>query len=159
MTEQTIVHLMRHGEVPNPDKILYGRLPGFVLSDLGHEMADRWQNTIKDRDIVEIWASPLERARQTAAPTAAAKALDILTDDRIIEADNVFEGERVSVGDGVLRQPKAWRYLATPSRHRGVSHTKGRRSDEECCRFGAGPLVATRFCCRSATNFRCGFRG
>ena len=114
MTEQTIVHLMRHGEVYNPDKILYGRLPGFVLSDLGHEMADRVANTIKDRDIVEIWASPLERAQQTAAPTAAAKGLDILTDDRIIEADNVFEDERVSVGDGVLRQPKAWRYLYDP---------------------------------------------
>ena len=69
-------------------------------------MADRVANTIKDRDIVEIWASPLERAQQTVAPTAAAKGLDILTDDRIIEADNVFEGERVSVGDGVLRQPR-----------------------------------------------------
>ena len=100
MTEQTIVHLMRHGEVYNPDKILYGRLPGFVLSDLGHEMAAKVADTIKDRDIVEIWASPLERAQQTAAPTA--------------EADNVFEGERVSVGDGVLRQPKSWRYLYDP---------------------------------------------
>ena len=114
MTEQTIVHLMRHGEVYNPDKILYGRLPGFVLSDLGHEMAAKVADTIKDRDIVEIWASPLERAQQTAAPTAEAKGLDILTDDRIIEADNVFEGERVSVGDGVLRQPKSWRYLYDP---------------------------------------------
>lgn len=114
MTEQTIVHLLRHGEVYNPDKILYGRLPGFVLSDLGHQMAQRVGDTLKDRDIVEVWASPLERAQQTATPLAELKGLDILTDDRIIEADNVFEGQRVSIGDGVLRQPKAWRYLYDP---------------------------------------------
>ncbi|MGB3675491.1 MAG: histidine phosphatase family protein, partial [Candidatus Nanopelagicales bacterium] len=70
MSEQTIVHLLRHGEVYNPDKILYGRLPGFVLSDLGHQMAKRVGETLKDRDIVEVWASPLERAQQTATPLA-----------------------------------------------------------------------------------------
>jgi len=114
MSEQTIVHLLRHGEVYNPDKILYGRLPGFVLSDLGHQMAERVGETLKDRDIVEVWASPLERAQQTATPLAVAKGLDIVTDDRIIEADNVFEGQRVSIGDGVLKQPKAWKHLYDP---------------------------------------------
>ena len=116
MSEQTIVHLLRHGEVYNPDKILYGRLPGFVLSDLGHQMAERVGETLKDRDIVEVWASPLERAQQTATPLALAKGLDIVTDDRIIEADNVFEGQRVSIGDGVLKQPKAWKHLYDPFR-------------------------------------------
>ena len=114
MSEQTIVHLLRHGEVYNPDKILYGRLPGFVLSDLGHQMAGRVGETLRDRDIVEVWASPLERAQQTATPLALAKGLDIVTDDRIIEADNVFEGQRVSIGDGVLKQPKAWKHLYDP---------------------------------------------
>lgn len=114
MSEQTIVHLLRHGEVYNPDKILYGRLPGFVLSDLGHQMAERVGETLKDRDIVEVWASPLERAQQTATPLALAKGLGIVTDDRIIEADNVFEGQRVSIGDGVLKQPKAWKHLYDP---------------------------------------------
>ena len=114
MSEQTIVHLLRHGEVYNPDKILYGRLPGLVLSDLGHQMAERVGETLKDRDIVEVWASPLERAQQTATPLALAKGLDIVTDDRIIEADNVFEGQRVSIGDGVLKQPKAWKHLYDP---------------------------------------------
>jgi broad specificity phosphatase PhoE len=114
MTERTIVHLMRHGEVYNPDKILYGRLPGYVLSDLGHQMARQVADSIKDRDIIAVWASPLERAQQTATPLAEAKDLQIVTDDRIIEAENVFEGQRVSVGDGVLRQPKAWRHLWDP---------------------------------------------
>lgn len=114
MAEQTIVHLLRHGEVYNPDKILYGRLPGFHLSDLGEQMAERVGDALKDRDIVQVWASPLERAQQTATPLARAKGLDIITDDRIIEADNVFEGQRVSIGDGVLKQPKAWRHLWDP---------------------------------------------
>lgn len=114
MTEQTIVHLMRHGEVYNPDKLLYGRLPGYNLSDLGQEMAVVAAEAMKDRDIVEVWSSPMERAQQTAAPLAELKGLSIQTDDRLIEADNIYEGKRVSVGDGVLRQPKAWRHLYNP---------------------------------------------
>ena len=105
---------MRHGEVYNPEGILYGRLPGFHLSDLGQQMAVQVANTIKDRDIVAVWASPLERAQQTATPLAEAKGLEIHTDERIIEATNVFEGKKVSIGDGALREPKYWRYLYDP---------------------------------------------
>ena len=114
MAEETIVHLMRHGEVYNPEGILYGRLPGFHLSDLGQQMAVQVANTIKDRDIVAVWASPLERAQQTATPLAEAKGLEIHTDERIVEATNVFEGKKVSIGDGALREPKYWRYLYDP---------------------------------------------
>jgi len=63
-----------------------------------------------------VTASPLERAQETAVPTAEAFGLPIGTDPDLIEADNVFEGQRVSVGDGVLRQPKAWRHLYNPFR-------------------------------------------
>lgn len=111
---RTTVHLLRHGEVHNPDKILYGRLPGFRLSELGHEMAQRAADALAHRDITVVTASPLERAQQTATPIAAVHGLTIGTDDDVIEADNVFEGQRVSVGDGVLRQPKAWRHLYNP---------------------------------------------
>jgi broad specificity phosphatase PhoE len=111
---RTTVHLLRHGEVHNPDKILYGRLAGFRLSELGHEMAQRAADALADRDITVVTASPLERAQQTAAPIAAVHKLTIGTDEDVIEADNVFEGKRVSVGDGVLRQPKAWRHLYNP---------------------------------------------
>jgi len=114
MSEQTIVHLMRHGEVYNPEKVLYGRLPGYNLSDLGQEMAVVVADALADRDITAVWASPMERAQQTATPLATLKGLDIVTDDRIIEAENVFEGQRVSVGDGVLKNPKAWRHLYDP---------------------------------------------
>jgi len=115
-TPRTTVHLLRHGEVHNPDKVLYGRLPGYRLSELGHEMAQRAAEALAHRDITVVTASPLERAQQTAAPIAGVHGLTIGTDDDLIEADNVFEGERVSVGDGVLRQPRAWKHLYNPLR-------------------------------------------
>ncbi|MEI6229198.1 MAG: histidine phosphatase family protein [Actinomycetes bacterium] len=114
MTEQTIVHLLRHGEVYNPEKVLYGRLPDFHLSELGREMAERIGEVLERRDITVITSSPLDRAQETAAPLAARKGIVVGTDERLIEADNIFEGQRVAVGDGVLRQPKTWRHLYNP---------------------------------------------
>lgn len=111
---RTTVHLLRHGEVHNPEKVLYGRLPGYVLSELGHEMALRAGNALANHDVAAVISSPLERAQQTAAPVADAHGLDIGIDANLIEAENVFEGQRVSVGDGVLRQPTAWKHLYNP---------------------------------------------
>ena len=112
--ETTVVHLMRHGEVENPLGILYGRLPGYHLSALGRTMASRVAQTLAGRDIVHIVASPLERAQETAAPVVAATGLELATDDRLIEADNVFEGKTFGVGDGSLRRPEYWKYLRNP---------------------------------------------
>jgi broad specificity phosphatase PhoE len=114
--ETTVVHLLRHGEVHNPEKVLYGRLPGYRLSELGERMAQRASDALADHDIVRVIASPLERAQQTATPIAARFDLPIDTDDRIIEADNVFEGKRVGVGDGVLKHPEYWYRLWNPLR-------------------------------------------
>jgi broad specificity phosphatase PhoE len=116
MTEQTTVHLFRHGEVHNPDGILYGRRPGYHLSDLGRRMAERVAEAIQDRDITHLVASPLERAQETAAPLAARRGLEIVTDERVIESTNVFEGKAFGVGDGALRSPSAWRHLWNPFR-------------------------------------------
>jgi broad specificity phosphatase PhoE len=116
MAERTTVHLVRHGEVFNPEKLLYGRLPGYRLSHLGEQMADRIGEVMSKRDVTHIVASPLERAQQTATPLAQRLEQRIHVDDDLIEADNVFEGKRVSVGDGVLRQPSAWRHLYNPFR-------------------------------------------
>jgi broad specificity phosphatase PhoE len=114
VTERTVVHLLRHGEVFNPSGVLYGRLPGFRLSELGHQMAGRAADAVADRDITAVISSPMERAQQTAAPIAAKHGLRVTIDDRLIEASNVFEGSRVGVGDGVLKSPKAWRHLYNP---------------------------------------------
>lgn len=114
--ERTIVHLLRHGEVHNPEKILYGRLPGYVLSELGKEMADRAAHALARRDIAAVISSPLERAQETATPIAAVHKLEIGIDPNLIEAENIFEGQRVAVGDGALRDPKSWRHLYNPVR-------------------------------------------
>jgi len=114
----TIVHLMRHGEVHNPEKVLYGRLPGYRLSDLGQEMARRVAVHLKEtnRDITVVTASPLQRAQETATPTAQAFGLELGTDERLIEAANYFEGKTFGVGDGSLRHPEHWPHLINPFR-------------------------------------------
>lgn len=116
MTSTTIVHLLRHGEVHNPDGILYGRASGYRLSSLGEKMAQRVAEAVGDRDIVRITASPLERAQQTAQPLAEARGLEVGTDDRIIESENVFAGRPFSVREGVLSRPETWRHLWNPFR-------------------------------------------
>jgi len=111
---RTVVHLLRHGEVHNPDGVLYGRLPEFHLSELGRQMAGRVADALATRDVTHVVASPLERAQETAQPTAGAFGLDIVTDRRVIEAANTFEGQRFGVGDGAMRRPSTWRYLYNP---------------------------------------------
>ncbi|GAA5177380.1 histidine phosphatase family protein [Rugosimonospora acidiphila] len=111
---KTIVHVLRHGEVFNPAKVLYGRLPGYRLSELGVQMAKAAAESLAGHDITHLVASPLERAQQTAEPFASQFGLKIETDERLIEAANVFEGKRVSVGDGALRDPRNWWALRDP---------------------------------------------
>ncbi|GAA4394905.1 histidine phosphatase family protein [Tsukamurella soli] len=114
MTDQTVVHVMRHGEVYNPEGILYGRLPGFRLSERGRAQARQVADVLADHDIAAVFASPLQRAQETATPVAASHGLPIITDEELIEAGNDFQGLRVSVGDGALRQPKHWAKLRDP---------------------------------------------
>jgi broad specificity phosphatase PhoE len=116
MSETTVVHVLRHGEVHNPGKVLYGRLPGYQLSELGRKMADRIAERLRGEDITYLVSSPLERAQETAAPSAAALDLEVATDDRLIEAGNVFEGKTFGVGDGSLRRPTHWLALRNPLR-------------------------------------------
>jgi broad specificity phosphatase PhoE len=111
---KTIVHLVRHGEVHNPDGVLYGRLPGFTLSDRGQRQAVLVAEYLSGADIVHAVSSPLERARQTIAPIAASHRIDPDVDDRLIEAGNAFEGKRVAVGDGALRDPRNWPLVYNP---------------------------------------------
>jgi broad specificity phosphatase PhoE len=112
----TTVHLLRHGEVHNPGKVLYGRLPGFRLSTDGEAMAEKAAAWFAGRDVTHLVSSPLERAQQTAAPIAETLSLPVQLDERLIEAGNAFEGLRVGVGDGALRAPRHWWKLRNPFR-------------------------------------------
>ncbi|HEX5994632.1 MAG TPA: histidine phosphatase family protein [Jiangellales bacterium] len=113
---RTVVHLLRHGEVYNPTKVLYGRLPGYRLSPLGEQMAHAAAKALAGRDVTVVVSSPLERARQTAEPIAVHFGLPLGIDERLIESENFFEGKRVGVGDGALRDPRNWHVLRNPFR-------------------------------------------
>jgi broad specificity phosphatase PhoE len=115
-TPDTVVHLVRHGEVHNPEGILYGRRDGFHLSDLGKQMAEKAAASLAGRDITVLVSSPLERARETAAPLAAARGLDVRLDGRVLESTNLFEGRTFGRGRNALRNPLLWRHLWNPLR-------------------------------------------
>ena len=112
----TVVHLLRHGEVHNPDRVLYGRLPGFRLSALGEKQAQLAADWLARRDLGYLVSSPLERARQTAEPLAAATGLDVAVDERLIEAANHLEGRHVAGGKGLFTDPANWKYYRNPFR-------------------------------------------
>jgi broad specificity phosphatase PhoE len=109
------VHLVRHGEVHNPDGILYGRMPGFHLSELGRRMAQAAADDLvaRHRPVTAVIASPLQRTQESAAPVAAAFGREIETDARLIEPSNHFEG---TVMSHALRNPVNWPWLVNPLR-------------------------------------------
>ena len=108
------VHVIRHGEVENPKKILYGRQPGWRLSDRGQAMAKVIGEWSKDIDLGALHVSPLQRAQETAGPISVAHNIAITTDERLIEAGNIFEGKSFEPGSGVLKHPASWRHLYNP---------------------------------------------
>ncbi|WP_139982784.1 histidine phosphatase family protein [Nocardioides litoris] len=116
MTPDTVVHLVRHGEVHNPEGVLYGRRPGFHLSELGRQMAEKTAAALAGRDIVHLVTSPLERARETAAPLALARGLDPHVDERVLESTSHFEGDTFETGGRALLHPGKWRHLWNPLR-------------------------------------------
>jgi broad specificity phosphatase PhoE len=116
MSDTTIVHLLRHGLVENPSGVIYGRLPGYRLSAEGRLMALAAADFFAERPVVSLFSSPLERAQETAGPVAERLGLPIVTDERLIESTNHFEGMRFGVGDGSLRRPVHWPYLINPFR-------------------------------------------
>lgn len=113
----SIVHVMRHGQVENPTGVLYGRLPGFGLSSLGREMAERMGQYWADVPLTHLRCSPLQRAQETMAPTAARHPELIITpDERVIEAANQFEGMVFGSRNAALRDPKMFWHMRNPLR-------------------------------------------
>ncbi len=111
---RTVVHLLRHGEVHNPEGVLYGRLDGYHLSDLGRQMAELVGRHLADHDVTLVVASSLIRAQETAAPIAAEHGIGVTTDDRVLESVNRFEGERINAGPAAFAHPRHWPKLVNP---------------------------------------------
>ena len=112
------IHLVRHGEVFNPGRVLYGRIPGFGLSDLGVRMATLAASDLaaRDRTYSRIIASPLQRTRESAEPVSLALGLAVDIDERIIEPTNAFEGNQMRGRDSAVLKPRNWKYLLNPFR-------------------------------------------
>lgn len=102
----------------NPDGVLYGRLPHFGLSELGHRMARTAADDLLDRRraITALYASPLQRAQESAQPISQAFELPILVEDRIIEPTNEFEGGRMTGKNSALKNPANWALMRNPLR-------------------------------------------
>jgi broad specificity phosphatase PhoE len=107
-----LIHLVRHGEVHNPSGVLYGRLPEFHLSERGHKMAELAAASLAGRPIGAIWASPLLRTQESAAPWVARFHRELITDARLIEPTNTFEG--VNIRRELRRRPLLVRHLINP---------------------------------------------
>jgi broad specificity phosphatase PhoE len=109
------IHLVRHGEVQNPMGVIYGRLPGFNLSERGIRQAEAAADRLADRDVGLVWSSPLERAQETAVPIAARHGLEIVTDDRLIESHTTLEGIGRNLA-ALVRSPRLWWSFRNPWR-------------------------------------------
>jgi broad specificity phosphatase PhoE len=83
---ETRLCLVRHGHVENPQRKVYGRLPGWRLSADGRRQAAEAAARLKDRPIVHVYSSPLERATETAAAIASACGAPLSTDDALVES-------------------------------------------------------------------------
>ena len=117
---RTTVTMVRHGEVHNPEKVLYGRLPGFRLSERGRRQAEVTAKFLRGRDVAAIIASPLERAVQTANPIAEWYGLPVETDHRLIESSSVFQGRRVGQEPGCSSTPTSGSTSPTRFARRGA---------------------------------------
>ena len=109
------IHLVRHGQVANPRGVIYGRLPGYNLSERGERQAEAAAERLASEDVAAVWASPLERAQETAVAIAAPHALEIITDERLLESGSTLQGISRNVL-GVLVSPKQWWSLRNPMR-------------------------------------------
>ena len=111
----TLVHVVRHGEVDNPRGVLYGRLPGFHLSANGLKMADRLGEHFAGVPLRKLVSSPLTRAQETIAPIAAGRDLEVVSDVRVVEAENKFEGKVFGRTYEALHDPRTWWLLRNPA--------------------------------------------
>ncbi len=92
----TIIHVVRHGNVHNPDNILYGRLPNFRLSTLGEQQAAAAGAYLQDRPLQAVISSPQLRARQTAGYLARPHGLEVEVSDLLDETHTPHQGRPVA---------------------------------------------------------------
>ncbi|MFZ4583907.1 MAG: histidine phosphatase family protein [Acidimicrobiia bacterium] len=83
----TTVLLVRHAVTEQTGKVLYGRAPGIDLSETGRAQADALATRLAGLPIAAIYASPIERAQQTAQPLSVALGMIVRTHEGLVEVD------------------------------------------------------------------------
>jgi broad specificity phosphatase PhoE len=107
------IHLVRHGEVENPKGVIYGRMPGYHLSERGKRQAEGAADRLRDHNVGAVWSSPLERAQETAQAIAARHNAEITLDERLLETKSTLEGVGRTVAS-LLGSPRHWWHLRNP---------------------------------------------
>ncbi len=104
----TVVLLVRHGKTPTTGQVLPGRVRGLHLADEGRAQAEQVAARISSLATkpVAVYASPLERTKETAAPIARALGLRVRTDRGLIECD---VGTWTGVALKALAKTPEWR--------------------------------------------------
>lgn len=112
----TLILLVRHGTTPTTGQVLPGRAPGLHLSEAGLHQAANVADRLAGLRLAAVYTSPLERARETAAPTAAATGLAAFEEPGLLECDfGAWTGESLAA----LNRRKEWRtVLSSPSTFR-----------------------------------------
>ena len=96
------LYFVRHGEVHNPDHILYGRLPNFHLSDEGERQAQSAASALAQQPLSAVYASPMLRAQQTAQIIARPHSLPLQTDERLNEIYTPHQGRKLAELEPIL---------------------------------------------------------
>jgi probable phosphomutase (TIGR03848 family) len=101
-----VLLLIRHALTDVTGKRLYGRTPGFHLSERGREQADRLAGRLRDMPLAAVYSSPMERCVETARPVATGRGLDVATVPDLTEVD---AGRLTGRTFAMLRRSAQWR--------------------------------------------------
>ena len=111
----TVLHLVRHGQVDNPQKIVYGRQRGWRLSERGRTEAEAVARHLGGRPIARVYTSPLERAMQTATAIAGTCGGEVEPRDDLLEALLCSPWEGLPWREVKRERAREWaRYLFHP---------------------------------------------
>lgn len=123
---KTLVHLVRHAEVENPNNVWYGRLEGFVLSERGLRQAEALGDYFASRAIAGVYSSPMTRAQQTSAAIARHHGLEVVVDEDLIESEAKLQGKPADTR--LFRNPLNARHFINPLRPSWGESYKSTRS-------------------------------
>jgi broad specificity phosphatase PhoE len=106
---------IRHGEVHNPKGVIYSGLPGYGLSVLGRQQAAEAGEALRGAPIAALYASPLDRAVETAGIIAELTGAEVITDDRLHEWRHWQQFAGMTWEQLQTDAPEAWtRYIDDP---------------------------------------------